>query len=222
MDFKSILIYVYFTPVPRSLSLSVCCSRNARPPLPPPDYPSHPTTPKVEHQKARAHATTQPHKHPKTMAIVSAEDDQNSAWAFDSTAFRRKILAKMGWKEEDGILKYRQDMKTNLRAYPSSNHLGVSTTIDLHGDSGWSKTNKNFGGILLALMREHQWGTTGMGGTDGPPAAATVTGNFTMMDQILIRGGGRIGDVERRRLLGGRGQRLGGRRGRGSALEAAV
>ena len=98
----------------------------------------------------------------------------------------------------------------------------MRTTIDMHGNLGWPERNENFGGILSALRGEHQGGTTGTGGKDGSPAAATITGTPLMLDRILIRGGERRVDSERRRVLGGRGQRKGGSRGRGAALEAAV
>ena len=37
--------------------------------------------------------------------------------------------------------------------------------------------NKHFGGVINALMREHQWVTTGTYGTNVPPSAnaATIT-----------------------------------------------
>ena len=49
------------------------------------------------------------------MKIVAAEDDRNSAWASDSTAFGRKMLAKMGWTEGGSIENHRPEMNTNLR-----------------------------------------------------------------------------------------------------------
>ena len=65
-------------------------------------------------------------------------------------------------------------MTTNLRAYHRSNNLGMGATTNLHIDSGWSKTNKNFGGVIEALRREHQWGNTDTGRTDSPPTAAAA------------------------------------------------
>ena len=73
----------------------------------------------------------------------------------------------------------------------------MGATTDLHGNSGWSKTNDNFYVILEALRREHQGGTMGMGGTDRPPAAATATATaFSSDDGSDPDSGGR---EERRR-----------------------
>ena len=63
---------------------------------------------------------------------------------------------QMGWKYSDGIDKFIQGTTTNLRAYRCSNKLGLGETTDLHGDSIWSKTNNNFGGVLEALRREYR------------------------------------------------------------------
>ena len=43
---------------------------------------------------------------------------------------------KMGWKNVDGLGKYQQGTKTNLRAYRCSDNLGAGATTDLHGYSG--------------------------------------------------------------------------------------
>ena len=43
---------------------------------------------------------------------------------------------EMGWKNGDGLGKYRQGTTTNLRAYRRSDNLGVGATTDLHGDLG--------------------------------------------------------------------------------------
>ena len=51
----------------------------------------------------------------------------------------------------------------------------MGDTTNLHGDSGRSKTNNNFGGILKALRREHQGDMVGMGSMEIPPATATAT-----------------------------------------------
>ena len=51
----------------------------------------------------------------------------------------------------------------------------MGSTNNLHGDLGWSKTNKNFSGVLRALRREHQGGMMGIGGTVVPPTySATI------------------------------------------------
>ena len=53
----------------------------------------------------------------------------------------------------------------------------MGATTDLHGGSGWSKPNENFGGVLEALRREHHRGViTKITGetTTGTDAAATV------------------------------------------------
>ena len=52
------------------------------------------------------------------------------------------------------------------------------------------KKNQNFGGILLALIRDHHGGTAGTGGMDGTLVAANVTGPPMMLDWVLIQGGG--------------------------------
>ena len=44
---------------------------------------------------------------------------------------------KMGWKDSDGLGKYRQGTTTNLRAYRPSDNLGVGAMTDLNGDSGF-------------------------------------------------------------------------------------
>ena len=46
------------------------------------------------------------------------------------------VYGEMGWKDGDGLGKYRQGTTTNLRAYRHSNKLGVRDTVDLHGDLG--------------------------------------------------------------------------------------
>ena len=108
---------------------------------------------------------TQPITHPKTTIIVATEDDFNSAWAYDPTAFGRKMLTNMGWKEGDGLKNYLQGMTNNLIAYYRSDNLGMGATTDLHSDSGWSKMNKIFGGVFEALRRDHQGSKTGTGRT---------------------------------------------------------
>ena len=53
----------------------------------------------------------------------------------------------------------------------------MGATTDLHGGSGWSKTNDNFGKVLEALRREHHRGViTKITGetTTGTDAASTV------------------------------------------------
>ena len=130
-------------------------------PIPPPDLPPHPNLPETKRQTERAHAPNQPPVRPRTITIVSVENDRNSAWASDSTAFGRKILSNMGWKEGYGIGKFWHGITTNLRSYCRPGNLSVGATTDLHQDSVWSKTNKNFGSILEALRRDHQGGTMG-------------------------------------------------------------
>ena len=74
-----------------------------------------------------------------------------------------------------GLGKYRQGMTTNLLSYQCYNKFILGYTTDMHIDSGWLKTNGNFGGFFKALGRENQGGITGMGGIDVPPAAAAIT-----------------------------------------------
>ena len=66
-------------------------------------------------------------------------------------------------------------MTTNLQVYHCPNGLPIGDTTDLHVYLGWSKTNDNFGGVIMELMREHQGGTMDTGGTDGTPSATTAT-----------------------------------------------
>ena len=44
---------------------------------------------------------------------------------------------EMGWKDGNGLSKYKQGTTTNLRAYRCSNNLGVGGTTNLHGDLGY-------------------------------------------------------------------------------------
>ena len=43
---------------------------------------------------------------------------------------------EMGWKDGNKLVKYRQGMTTNLRAYRRSDNLGVGETTDLHVNLG--------------------------------------------------------------------------------------
>ena len=92
------------------------------------------------------------------------------------------MLAKMGCKEGGSLGNSRQGMTTNLQAYLRSHNLDVGSTTDLHGNSGWPKTNKNFGGVLGALRRKHQGGTIGTVRMDGPPAVASTTVTASSLD----------------------------------------
>ena len=91
----------------------------------------------------------------------------------------------MGWKEGDSLRKSLQGMTTNLRAFHLSNNVSVGANTDLPGDSGWSKTNKNFGGILKMLKREHQEGTSVTGRTDGPRTSTAATAIASSSDAGL-------------------------------------
>ena len=51
----------------------------------------------------------------------------------------------------------------------------MGDTIDLHRNSAWPKMNENFDGVLKASRRDHQGGTTGTGGENGPTTAASST-----------------------------------------------
>ena len=66
-------------------------------------------------------------------------------------------------------------MTTNVRVCPHSDNLEVGDTTNLHGDSGWLKTNDNFGGALEDSRRKHQEGRTWTGGMDDPIAVNTAT-----------------------------------------------
>ena len=59
-----------------------------------------------------------------------------------------------------GLRKPQQGFTNNLQAYLRPNNLGVRSTMDLHSDSGLSKTKNNFCGVFEALSRDNQWGTT--------------------------------------------------------------
>ena len=61
----------------------------------------------------------------------------------------------------------------------------MGATTNLHVNSGWSKTNDNFDGILKALGREQQGCSIGTGGTDGPPAAASANITASSSDSGL-------------------------------------
>ena len=43
---------------------------------------------------------------------------------------------EMGWKDGEGLGKYRKGTTTNVRVYCSSYNLGVRATTDLHGNLG--------------------------------------------------------------------------------------
>ena len=66
--------------------------------------------------------------------------------------------------------------------YRCSDNLGVVVTNNLYSDSGWSKRNDNFGGVLEALRREHQGVTTGKGGMCSPLDASITTITVTSSD----------------------------------------
>ena len=93
------------------------------------------------------------------------------------------MLTKMECKEGGDLENSRQGMTTNLQAYLCSHNLGVGSITDLHGNSGWSETNNNFGGVLEALRRDHQVCTTGTVRMDSPPnsASTTVAASFLVL-----------------------------------------
>ena len=43
---------------------------------------------------------------------------------------------EMGWKNDNGLGKYRQRSATNLRVYCRYDNLGMGVTTDLHANSG--------------------------------------------------------------------------------------
>ena len=109
------------------------------------------------------------------------------------------MLAKMVWKEGGSIGEYLQGMNTNLWEYWNSNILGVGATINLQGNSGWSKMNENFDDVFEALMNGHQWGMESTRGTGGTPAAATTLTESSSDDVLyLVWGGGGGGGEETR------------------------
>jgi Pin2-interacting protein X1 len=93
------------------------------------------------------------------MTIVSGPDKRNAAWASDKSAFGQKMLMKMGWSEGKGLGKNQQGTNNNLRAIRREEGLGIGAKTDTFGDDGFSKTSKNFHGVLANLHAEH--GTNG-------------------------------------------------------------
>ena len=85
----------------------------------------------------------------------------------------------MDCTDGDVLGKYQQGLTTNLGAYGYYNNLGVGATTDLRGNSGWSKTNENFGRALGALRRDNCGGgctmTTGETTTRTNASATAVT-----------------------------------------------
>mgnify|MGYP001974794214 CR=1 FL=1 len=59
------------------------------------------------------------------MTIVATEDTRNSAWAENKAGFGHKMLAKMGWKEGQGLGKSDQGMTTPLMAKKDGRRSGV-------------------------------------------------------------------------------------------------
>ena len=131
------IYYLYFTPVHRYLYLSVCLSQNTWPTASPHQLPAPPKPPKVKHHTAREHSPTQQPTHPKTTTILAAEYNGKSSWGSDSTAFERKIMEKMVWKEGGGLGNYWQGTTNNLIAYCLSGDLCMVDTTDLHSNLGW-------------------------------------------------------------------------------------
>ena len=119
MDFYSIIIFILrqFLGIPLSWCVTV---KIPNPPFP---LPTDRTTPRPHKQNFKWHAHMHPPTHTKTMMIVSAKDDCNSAWVYDSTSFVRNILAKIVWKEGDGIGKSWQGMNKNPWAYHCSDRF---------------------------------------------------------------------------------------------------
>lgn len=89
------------------------------------------------------------------MTIVSGPDKRNQQWASDKSSFGQRMLLKMGWKEGKGLGKNEEGTNTNLRAVKREEGLGIGAKTDLFGDDGFSKTSKNFHGVLATLHAEH-------------------------------------------------------------------
>ena len=92
------------------------------------------------------------------MTIVSGPDSRNEQWASDKSAFGQRMLKKMGWTEGKGLGKNQQGTNTNLRAIRREEGLGIGAKTDTFGDDGFSKTSKNFHGVLATLQAEHREG----------------------------------------------------------------
>jgi len=92
------------------------------------------------------------------MTIVAGPDKRNSQWATDKSAFGQRMLMKMGWNEGKGLGKNQQGTNTNLRAIRREEGLGIGAKTDTFGDDGFSKTSKNFHGLLANLQAEHGTG----------------------------------------------------------------
>ncbi len=95
------------------------------------------------------------------MTIVSGPDKRNLQWASDKSSFGQRMLMKMGWKEGKGLGKNQEGRNTNLRAVKREEGLGIGAKTDTFGDDGFSKTSKNFHGVLANLHAEHGIGKAG-------------------------------------------------------------
>ena len=93
------------------------------------------------------------------MVIVNTEDTRNSSWAKDTSGFGHRMLAKMGWKEGEGLGKDGQGNKNSLRAVKRVDEvLGVGATTDTHGNSGFDESRSNFKNVLERLKEQHGQG----------------------------------------------------------------
>lgn len=89
------------------------------------------------------------------MTIVAQEDTRNNAWASDQSMFGQRMLLKMGWSHGKGLGKNQQGTSTNLRAIRREDGLGIGAKTDRFGGEGFSKTSRNFHGLLASLKAEH-------------------------------------------------------------------
>ena len=145
-----------------------------------------------------------PPPHPKTMTIVSAEDNFYSFWASELTIFRHKTLTKMEWTEGVSIRNLRQGMTINPRAYQRSDNLGFGDITNMPGNLGWSETNENLTASLKCWggnIKGVKWGWA-VNTVILPPTPLPYWLPPSTLDCNGF-GGGRGGRVKKERKRGG-------------------
>eukprot|EP01041_Mallomonas_annulata_P008761 gene8761-18125_t len=82
---------------------------------------------------------------------VSLNDTLNQAWKNDKSGFGFKMLQKMGWKEENGLGKNQDGMKSAIKVKKREEGLGIGMVHDSAGNHGWGATATSFNEVLDML-----------------------------------------------------------------------
>jgi hypothetical protein len=93
-----------------------------------------------------------------TEVDIALPDTLNSAWKNDKKGFGFKMLQKMGWKEENGLGKSQNGIKSHIHVRKREEGLGLGMEHmkdDVVGSKAWSSTLSSYSEVLELLKSEY-------------------------------------------------------------------